>query len=138
MNDAEIIEIARMIRPYLAELVGDERSNDVDAALAAALADAPTSSAAIARLRDLFSSEEALLQWAEDVLEHPAQLPPEFHEQFVRGGPEYSGLPGHGGGPIPADRFVCPVDQNYVWYRPHVGVPVPACKEHSEKLVKAS
>jgi hypothetical protein len=38
-------------------------------------------------------------------------------------------------GPVAADRYACPED-DYVWYRPDVGTPVPACPTHRVKLTR--
>jgi hypothetical protein len=45
-------------------------------------------------------------------------------------------LPGRGQ-PIDADRFECPVDGMFVFYRRHVGQPVPPCRDHRVALVPA-
>ena len=46
----------------------------------------------------------------------------------------YQRLEGTGIRP-PAQRYVCPVNGNYVWFQPFVGVPIPQCLDHAVVLV---
>jgi hypothetical protein len=117
----DLVEVARLVRPFLPELVG-ARAADLDARIGAALDGPPRER--VPRLRAVLASDDAVVAWVERALADPAGA--------VRG---FEPLPGQGE-PVPADRFVCPVNRDVVWYRPKVGVPVPTCGTHSVVLVR--
>jgi hypothetical protein len=117
----DLVEVARLVRPFLPSLVG-ARAAELDARVGAALNGPPEER--VRRLREVLASHDAVVEWAERALADPAGA--------VRG---FEPLPGHGE-PVPADRFVCPVNGDVVWYRPKVGVPVPACGTHDVALVR--
>lgn len=129
MDDADLAEAARLVRPYLPELVGAERAVTLDRRIGAVLARWPAHTA----LLDVLTSDDAVLRWVEEVLDDPRLLPPDLRGPDVR---TFEPVPG-GGDPIPADRFTCPVNGDVVWYRPRVGTPVPVCGTHGRELVRS-
>ena len=64
--------------------------------------------------------------WAANMLGDEDGLPPEL--QATRAA-SFAGLPG-AGDPVDAARYVCPVDQAYMWWRMSVGDKVPFCRDH--------
>jgi hypothetical protein len=129
----DVLEMARAIRPYLPELVG-QAADEVDRELAALLADvkagAPPDSVAQQISTVLIRWPDAH-NWAARVLQDPGHLPPEL--QALAHGRGYEALPGDGE-PIPAQKYVCP-DGDFVWYRATVGVSVPRCPTHDIEIV---
>lgn len=123
-------EVAKAIRPFLPELVG-EQSVRLDRELATLLAD-PADDVP-EKIADLLRSNPSTHAWAAEALGDPLLRPPQFQDRRER---TFEPLPGVGV-PVPAVRYMCPVDGNYVWYRPDVATPVPACPDHSTALVPA-
>lgn len=134
MKDSDLISVARLVRPYLPDLVDDAEAVKLDQQIGEALKNL-RDPALRQRLRGLLAEHDSVLRWAQDVLEDPRLLPPEFRDPEVRGVDDYQSLPGKGD-PIPADRYICPVDQDVIWYRPKVGVPIPICGTHGQQLVR--
>jgi hypothetical protein len=86
-------------------------------------------------LQALLASHEGTAAYLDAVLEDaPGFRPPQLQLGPLRA--DYSGLPGESL-PVEADRYVCPVLNDYVWYRPSVGVPVPECPTHRVPLSAA-
>jgi len=121
-----------MIRPYLQELVGDEAAK-VDGRLSTLLKEAAAGAAVEESISDLLYSFAATRDWTAQVLGDEQLRPPELQHVVER---SYSPLPGEGE-PIPAQKFVCPLDANYVWWRRSVGTAVPKCPDHNVQLVSA-
>lgn len=127
MSTEGVTEAARSVRPYLAELVGPAAA-EIDGRLATLLAAAAAGADVEADLQELLESHEGTAVYLEAVLDDPPGFrPPQVQISPARA--DYSGLPGESL-PVAADRYVCPVLADYVWYRPSVGVPVPACPTH--------
>ncbi|BDH05551.1 hypothetical protein [Streptomyces seoulensis] len=132
-----VLEAARSIRPYLAELVGPVAAPPLDARLADALAGMPrdpvAASEAVERLREALFADPATRSFTEALLEDS----PRFRPVYVR--PSKGSRGGDGPppsaagdvGPIEAERFDCPQGNDYTWYREQVGSPVPECPTHS-------
>jgi hypothetical protein len=131
--DEGVLEAARAIRWYLADLVGPA-AEEVDRQLAEALAVTAGGGEDVeVRLRSLLNSYEGTRVFLEAVLEDaPEYRPPQVRPVFQRG-LGYSPLPGEQG-PIDADKFCCTY-ADYVWYRQGVGVPIPECDTHHVALV---
>jgi hypothetical protein len=123
--DPNLQDAARAVRPYLAKLVDDP--DTVDDRLVELLRQepSPNSDAGLTAVFD----EVGLVDWVASFLQNG--VPPEAWRDPERG---LSLLPGTGA-PISADRFVCPVDGNYVFYRRMIGQPVPKCLDDGARLV---
>ena len=134
MNDAGVVQAAKMVRPYLSDLIGDERADDWDQRLGELLSRDVAETRMAVDLWQVLEKDETVLQWVEDVLDDPALLPPELQRLNVRGA-GYAPVPGQGE-PIQFDRFVCPVDGDVIWYRPRIGVPILRCNTHDRELVR--
>jgi len=123
-----IAELARAIRPYLAELVDDgEAAARLDAELAGLLANtgSPSFQADVLKVA---GRHAATRDWAAAFLESGA--PPDVAPQVERG---YAGPPGRGVVPVVA-RFVCP-DGDYVRWRRAAGQELGPCPTHGLDLV---
>ena len=70
---------------------------------------------------------------AAEVLGDALYRPPEVRALVERG---IEPLPGIGE-PVDAQKYVCAVDGNFVWWRTSVGVPIPKCPDHNAVLVRA-
>lgn len=130
MRDDEIVAVSKLLRPYLGDLLGPAEAARVDQVIGAVLAGPEVE--APGQLREIAGSDIRLLRWVEDVLDDPRLLPPEL--QGVRSA-DYRPNLGNGE-PVPADRFVCPVSADVVWYRPGVGRAIPTCGTHGQILVR--
>jgi hypothetical protein len=127
-------EAARCVRPYLPELIGPDAAK-VDAQLAELLVAAAQGEDVAMELRAALESYEGTRAFLEAVLENaPEYLPPQLQSSALK--TSYSGLPGDIQ-PVEADKYRCPKLNDYVWYRPSVGVPVPECPTCHVLLVLA-
>jgi hypothetical protein len=111
----------RGIRPYLPELLGD-RATAMDTTLQQLLHDPDGTDDCIA----LLETDPATQAWLADFFE--TGLPPDIAPRLERGA-GYAPLPGHGV-PRGPQRYTCPVDRNYDWYRVEITDPVPDCRDH--------
>ncbi|MFG3350994.1 hypothetical protein [Streptomyces sp. NPDC048001] len=123
--DRNILEVARTIRPYLPELVGDEADaydTEIKDLLTQAHDGVDVGDEIMAVL-----TRPRVKTWATQVFEDEHHRPPILPARD-RGTikPPPSPVPT----PVLSDKYECPVDGNYVWYRPSVGYPVPDCRDH--------
>lgn len=130
VDPEDVLEGARCIRPFLADLIEHE-AGDVDDQLAKLLVtkDQPrrkTSERVLKVLRDRDATDKWIKQFLEIKAAQKSQSI-QLHELF-------SPLPGDPRG-VPAARFECP-NGDYVWYRPSVGTPVPHCPTHGTVLIR--
>jgi hypothetical protein len=81
---------------------------------------------------DLLARVSSTHDWAAEALADPAHRPPELTapvERALDGG--YSTLPNPAGSDaVDADKYVCPVDGNFAWWRIWVADTVPTCPDH--------
>lgn len=119
-----VLELARSIRAYLPELVGED-SAVLDATLARLLAESRHDDVGPAILTEL-RRRPATHDWASRFLETGEPPVPQAGEKGL------SPLPG-GGEVVRASRFVCP-EGDYAWYRRGIGEGVPACPTHGVPL----
>jgi hypothetical protein len=131
--DEILLDTARMVRGYLAELVDEDLARDLDRQIAGLLATANNGEDVTESLRRLLSSEDIIQAWADDVRRDPEHRPPELQPR--RGPSGYSPLAG-GGEPIAAQLFACPFG-DFRWYRREIGQPVRPCPTHGAVLVPA-
>lgn len=135
MQDADLIKVAKLVRAYLPDLVGEQRAIVLDRRIGEVVnRDAPDPVRA-GELRTVLGEDDPVLEWVEEVLDDPWLLPPGLPGAEVRD-VGYESLPG-AGAPIQAERFSCPVNGDTDWYRPGVGVPVPVCGTHGCRLVRS-
>lgn len=128
-----IVEVARTIRPFLAELVGPQEAPELDERIAGVLNDEPGGDAA-SKLRFLLEGTEATSAFTAEVLgDAPDFRPPRFQVLTYRD-PGSQPPPGNPQ-PVYAGKFACPRG-DYVWFRPSVGTPIPACPTHHLALVR--
>jgi len=132
-DDDAVIEAARAVRPYLDRLVDTPAAADLDRHLADTLNDRPDQTATAGRLRILLEGKEDTAWFLAEVLaDAPHYRPPYQQPRYLqrqRGIPAPAGDPG----PVDAPRYTCP-HGDYVWYRPDVGTPIPACPTHHIRL----
>jgi hypothetical protein len=116
-----MLDAGRAIRPFLRDLA-PERWLEIDAALAAALADTPDAE----RVFELLTADRATAAWTVTFIADGA--PPSA--DAVRGYEPLRGL----GSPIRAPRFRCQ-HGDYLWYRRSAALAVPQCPTHRIPLV---
>lgn len=147
--DPDIQDVARSIRPYLPKLLGDE-SADYDQRLVALLVRSAQGADTDDALLDLLTSKPDIHTWASAMLEDERHLPPDVKQEVERRLPPdvrqevERGLPDagfsplanpYGGDPVDAEKFVCPRDGNYAWWRVSVGMQVPTCRDHPDDVL---
>jgi hypothetical protein len=124
VSDEQVLEAARAIRPYLAELVGPD-ADRLDGELAALLARSRDGGDAEVQglILDCLMRNPATHDWAASFLidQRPADA-----DAWQRG---YGSLGGEGE-VVAALRFACPVGGDTVWYRRSVGQKPPICATH--------
>lgn len=125
-----VYEAARCIRPYLPTLAPEDHDS-VDAELAALLND-PQQADTETRLVALLEQRPATAMFMDAVLDDaPEYRPPQVVEEVLFAG-GYSPPPGQHK-PPPALKYCCPHD-DYKWFIPRVGTPVPSCPTHHVAL----
>lgn len=127
-NTESILEGARILRVYLPELLGDE-ALQVDHELATLLEQARRGQKVDTRILELVSDREPTRQWMRAYLTKDSQTD---RIAFAKGFDPAPGDPT----PIPAERYVCPVDGLVEWYKAFEGEPIPMCGEHKIQLVR--
>lgn len=130
--DDGLLEVARTIRPYLTTLVGDE-APEYDREIVTLLSEAASGAEVDDRIVNLLSRSSVTRNWAAQVLEDELHRPPELQPVRERA---FEPLPGRGE-PVGAQKYVCPEDGNFVWWRRSVGIPVRKCPDHHVLLVQA-
>jgi hypothetical protein len=130
-GDERVLELARAIRPYLPELVGD-KAGAMDHDLARLLEVASRTTTAPADILDSLGAHAATQEWGAKFLE--TGLPPDVASLFeVRRGDSYEDLAGLGGA-VRARKYVCP-NGDFVWYHRYQGQVPPLCPTHGCDLV---
>lgn len=127
----EILEAARSIRPYLAQLLNPEEAQTMDEQLAELLAQVPEESTNVSeQIIKLLSSQETTREWVKKFLED--KLLPEIEKAYQ------PTLSPHPSSPISGlVKYACPYG-DYVWYQRQVGEPIPICPTHEVTLEKVS
>jgi hypothetical protein len=119
-----ILDGARSIRPYLAELL-EADAGVMDRELAGLLALAQAGQNVDNRILELLARYEATRAWMAKFLRD--KRPPDVERV-------YNPLPG-GIGPVPVSaRYACP-NGDYVWYRRAVNQPIGKCPTHHLPLL---
>lgn len=126
-----LLEVARTIRPYLQSLLGDKAAA-VDRELSTLLEASATGTAVDEQIAEILHRSPATADWAAQMLADAHLRPPELQRVVER---SIVPLPGQGE-PVGAERYICPVDRNYVWWRRSVGQPIPTCPDHDVSLVR--
>lgn len=124
--DPALFEAARAIRPHLPDLLGEDAPS-FDRRLVELLGRAQGGDDVDEGLADLLAGAQPVLDWTARVLEDERHRPPGL--QGVHGRDEYAGPLGSPG-VIDADKYICPVDGLYVWYRMGPGDQVRKCPDH--------
>ena len=124
----DVLECARSIRPELEELPVLEAER-VDRQLADLLAQANKGQQVDAQILNLLKQDEETYYWMAEFLSEPPES---------RG---FQRLPGMAYQPPPGDRavgqahkYVCPLGNDYTWYR-RGGEPIRTCPTHHVELV---
>jgi hypothetical protein len=123
--DESILDVARTIRPYLEELVGEEAAGydqEISRLLTASLAGTNVDD----ELMSVLVRSDEVQSWAAQVLEDDLHRPPELQPVDELG---YEPLPTPQGPPTEAEKFCCP-SGDYVWWRRFVGAPMRTCPDH--------
>ena len=117
-----VLEGARSIRPYLAELLG-MNAEQVDQQLADLLARAETGQEVDKQILELLKSDEETYYWIAEFLSEP---------------PESKGfqqLPGQGR-TQQTQKYICPIGNDYTYYR-RSGESIKICPTHNVALIPA-
>jgi hypothetical protein len=125
VDEEDVRQAARAIRPYLNELLkNDEAASELDQRLAALLGDGQAGRSVKADLLIALSDQQATREWTREFLKD--KLPPQVYRTWRRppGDPN-----------VPAQRWVCP-QGDYDWYPSFAGEQLPACPTHQLDLVQ--
>jgi hypothetical protein len=120
-----IREAAATIRPFLDHLVGQPEAAVLDSRLAELLC--LDDREVDPEIRKTLSQYDKTRDWLQVFLDAGTILP---------AGRGYQPLPAPVSS-IPGDKFICPKKNDYIWYRPFVGVPIPNCPTHKISLQRA-
>jgi hypothetical protein len=134
-DEQGMLKAARVIRPYLPELVGPE-AKQLDGQIAELLARAGTDDRVTMSLRSLLDQHEATRDFLAEVLaDAPRCLPPDLQPDSLRiRDPGMQPLPGPVG-PVYADLYRCP-DGDFEFYQLAVDDPIPPCPTHGPGLIR--
>jgi hypothetical protein len=128
--DEQILEVARSIRPYLPRLIGAQ-ANQCDRRLVDLLNEAAAGTDVGEAILELLARQPATHSWAASALADERHRPPDVQADRGAASRGFSPLPNpYGADVVDAERYTCPVDGNYVWWRVWVGAPVPECPDH--------
>lgn len=132
MNDDNVLETARVVRPLLPGLLGSEPemravAGAMDLELGDLLEQASRGEEVEERILDTLCRHPSVYGWSALVL--PTGLPPEATVRM--------GLPGFGEA-LRSAKYSCPVAGDVVWYRHSVGQPIPLCNSHGVPLEPVS
>ncbi len=119
----DVLECARLIRPELEELLGPE-AEQVDRQIADLLAQANTGQQVDDQILNLLKRDEETYYWMAEFLSQPLES---------RG---FQRLPGRGA-VGQAHKYVCPLGNDYTWYR-RGAEPIKTCPTHHVALVTAA
>lgn len=122
--DEDLLEVARVIRSYLPDLVGSE-AESYDRRIAELLAAARSGRNVDEELTAVLQQPDEVHAWAAQVLQDDQRRPPDRQPVFELG---FEPLPG-AAGPVQAVKYCCP-EGDYVWWRRSVGQAVPSCPNH--------
>jgi len=132
--DDSLFEAARVIRPFLGQLVGPAEGGEMDGQIADLLDRAGKGEDTTAALREVLDSREATRVFTLRVIaDAPLYRPPQLQPRKLRGI-----YPGDLPGPpqyISVPKYVCP-EGDIVWYRFSVGQKIPMCQTHHVLLVE--
>jgi hypothetical protein len=135
--DKGVFEAARVIRPYLKDLVGPA-AEQLDNRIADLLGAADRGQDVTAELHLLLDGDEATSSFLGAVLaDAPHYRPPTMQEDQLRrdGVYNYNPLAGDVGPVLHAGKYSCP-QGDYVWYRAAVGAAIPPCPTHGPGLIR--
>ena len=128
MTLKDILETARVIHPYLSDLLGPE-AETVSHTLTRLITEAEADEAVANQILELLAAREATRKWSRQFLQD--KMPPIVNRS-------YTPLPGEISR-IDASQFVCPEQGCLsVWYKPKTGVEPPLCPKHRKTLVPAN
>lgn len=135
-DDDGVWAAARAIRPYLADLVGQD-AGLLDSQIANRLNGAADRPDAVIELRALLEGNEETRWFLREVLrDRPYHRPPYQQSRYLQR--QSGGIASPAGDPGPilhAGMYEC-THGDYVWYRPDVGTPVPHCPTHQTPLTR--
>jgi hypothetical protein len=131
--DERILEVARSIRPYLPRLIG-ARARQCDRDLAGLLREAAAGADVGEAILTLMADQPAMHSWAASALADTRSQPRPPEVQHAGGQSArraFAPLPNpQGGDLVDAERYACPEDGNFVWWRISVAQQVPECPDH--------
>jgi hypothetical protein len=125
LEDDDILEAARTIRPHLSNLIPDDAIT-VDEELALHLNDTQTGKPSGNVLLGILRRREPTRRWLSVFLNQ------RFLIESTRGFQPPPGNPV----PVSAQKYVCP-QGDYAWYRASAGSLIPRCPTHGVTLVAA-
>jgi hypothetical protein len=131
-DEGGVLEAARAVRPYLAELVGPAAA-DLDVDIAALLNADLARGDALDNLYELLNADLATSAFLRAVLrDAPDYRPPAVQPSTLRG---YQPLPGNADVVMHLGKYVCGRG-DWTWYRLSSSAEVPPCPTHGAGLIK--
>jgi hypothetical protein len=131
-DDSELFAAARVVRPFLAELV-PRHAAAVDRELSAALLSSDPEEVRLDRIESVFGAHDTLTDWIGQFLAG-GSIAPEVLEIVTRS--DYKGLAGNNL-PLPGTRFVCP-NGDYEFSVLRRGQAIRPCPTCGLRLVQAA
>jgi hypothetical protein len=127
MDQGVALRVARLIRPHLPDLLGDE-AGEVDGELARLLQRSEEGHAVVPDVVRVLHRHEATREWVANCLF--AGVASDRGFEPVPGSVQY----------IPPSRWTCPhfAECGTEFFRYSVGEPVPLCPEHHVELVQVA
>lgn len=122
LEEREVLDAARAIRPHLPDLVG-EGADEVDDQLQLLLVRSETGETVKIAILQVLGQRDATRQWAYELLKVP---------QRDR---SYEALPGKVQ-VVSVPKYVCPKGDGTPWYRFSISDQVPLCPNHRILLVE--
>jgi hypothetical protein len=133
--DDSIVAAARVIVPFLGQLVEPATAADLQARIGELLDQAGKGEDTSAELRATLESDEAAKEFTRQVIrDAPYFRPPGQQQRHLRYPGDLPGPPQY----ISVPKYVCPRGGDTTWYRPSISFPVPECEKHHVRLVEVA
>jgi hypothetical protein len=131
-DDEIVLEMAKAIRPYLTNLVQGDAA-DVDRAIQELLSHADDRAGTASRILELVGRWRTTRDWAHIFVE--LGLPLDIWAPSIQERRDGYQRPSGDGSIVSFEKYVCPVDCNYVWYRRNQAQQPMCCPSHDLILV---
>lgn len=124
-QSTDLLEAAKSIRPFLSQLL-DHSAQEVDSQLATLIARNHAGESVDDAITNLLVAHAKTRHWMKEFLQKSSTRNAQSFESLP-------GLPSE----ISAPKYICPVGDDFIWYRLDVSDSIPYCPTHQVQLTLA-